>query len=91
MDAEILGVNNHAARFVTTLREQESGKKPLQIQVLPSIVELTNALTYNEWSILMTEEIKQAETDNIIMYQSDLRGLVRGELNSLKQHLQLLK
>jgi hypothetical protein len=55
-------------------------KRNRRIQVLLSIVETYNALI-QRMEYLMTEDIKPAETDNIIMYLTDLRGLVRGELN----------
>jgi hypothetical protein len=92
MDAEILGVNNYKA--LDLLRDMRSGLwKETSSNASATIYRRNLQRAYIErMEFLMTQDIKPGRNSQYYnVSQSDLRGLVRGELNSLKTTLNAAK
>ncbi|MBU0940346.1 MAG: zinc-dependent metalloprotease [Bacteroidetes bacterium] len=92
MDAEILGANNYKA--LDLLRDTRTGLwKETASNTSATIYRRNLQRAYIErMEFLMTQDIKPSRNGQYYnVSQSDLRGLVRGELNSLKSTLNTAK
>jgi hypothetical protein len=92
MDAEILGANNYKA--IDLLRDMRTGIwKETTTGTSATIYRRNLQRAYIErMEYLMKEDIKPGRNGQYYnVSQSDLRGLVRGELNSLKTTLTTAK